>query len=93
MEHCRQSSTGFFYSESPRELKGNSHSLISWRGQLSEENWDWIFVNMVPLLCDKARIAKQQKVETWLNLYQLVEKLGLQKKQVQEPIAPVKYVI
>ena len=46
---------------------------------MSEENFDWIFVNMVPLLCDKARIAKQQKVETWLNLYQLAKKLGLEK--------------
>jgi hypothetical protein len=60
---------------------------------LTEENWDWIFVNMVPLLCNKTRIAKQQKVETWLSLYQLAEKLGLQKEQVHEPIAPVKYVI
>jgi hypothetical protein len=48
---------------------------------LSEENFDWIFVNMVPLLCDKTRIAKQQKVETWLNLYQLAKKLGLEKTE------------
>ena len=60
---------------------------------LAEENSDWIFVNMVPMLCDKTRIAKQQKVETWLNLYQLVEKLGLQKKGIHESNAPVKYVI
>ena len=60
---------------------------------MAEENCEWIFVNMVPLLCDKTRIAKQQKVEIWLNLYQLAEKLGLQKKQLHEPVAPVKYLV
>lgn len=39
---------------------------------------DWIFVNMIPMLCDKTRIAKQQKIETWLSLYQAVAELGLQ---------------
>jgi len=57
---------------------------------LAEETLDWIFVNMIPMLCEKTHIAKQQKIETWLNLYQLAEKLGLKKK---EPIPPVKYVI
>jgi hypothetical protein len=59
---------------------------------LSEENFDWIFVNMVPLLCDKTRIAKQQKVETWLNLYQLAKKLGLEKIERQNPGASMSYV-
>ena len=57
---------------------------------MAEEICDWIFVNMIPMLCEKTHIAKQQKIETWLNLYQLAEKLGLKKK---EPIPPVKYVI
>jgi hypothetical protein len=60
---------------------------------LAEENCDWIFINMVPMLCDKTRIAKQQKVETWLNLSQLAAKLGLQKNQVHEPKPSVKYII
>jgi hypothetical protein len=60
---------------------------------LAEERLDWIFVNRVPMLCDKTRIAKQQKVETWLSLHQLVEELGLKKNVVHEPVAPVKYVI
>jgi hypothetical protein len=58
-----------------------------------EENLDWIFVNRVPMLCEKTRIAKQQKVETWLNLYQLAEELGLQKKELRQRVVPVKYVI
>jgi hypothetical protein len=60
---------------------------------LAEERLDWIFVNRVPMLCDKTRIAKQQKVETWLSLHQLVEELGLKKKEANESHAPVKYVI
>jgi hypothetical protein len=46
---------------------------------LAEENLDWIFVNTIPILFDKTRIAKQQKIETWLNLYEAVKKLGLEK--------------
>ncbi len=57
---------------------------------MEEENCDWIFVNMVPMLCDKTRIVKQQKIETWLNLYELIEKFGLKKDGNREP---VKYVI
>ena len=58
-----------------------------------EENLDWIFVNRVPMLCDKTRIAKQQKVETWLKLYEVVEELGLQKKTSHESVGAMKYVI
>ena len=60
---------------------------------MSEENLDWIFVNTIPMLCEKARISKQQKVETWLNLYHLATKIGLQKNGTHEAEAPVKYVI
>jgi hypothetical protein len=57
---------------------------------LADESCDWIFVNRVPMLCDKTRIAKQQKIETWLNLYELAEKFGLTKNGNAQP---VKYVI
>ena len=60
---------------------------------MAEENCEWIFVNMVPLLCDKARIAKQQKIETWLNLYQLAKKLGLEKTERLNPRASMSYVV
>ena len=59
---------------------------------MTEEN-DWIFVNMVPMLCAKTRIAKQQKVETWLNLYQLAKNLGLEKTELQNPSASMSYVV
>jgi hypothetical protein len=60
---------------------------------LIEENFDWIFVNMVPMLCDKTRIIKQQKVETWLNLYQLTEQLGLKKIERKNPTSQMSYIV
>jgi len=60
---------------------------------LNGENFDWIFVNMVPMLCEKTRIAKQQKVETWLNLYQLTKQLGIKKIERQNPKSSISYVI
>lgn len=47
------------------------------------ENYEWIFVDKVPLLCDKKRIERQQKIETWLDLYQLTIELGIEKTQSQ----------
>ena len=60
---------------------------------MSEENFEWIFVNMVPLLCEKIRIAKQEKVETWLELYQLAKNLGLEKADLHNPSAAMSYVV
>jgi hypothetical protein len=59
---------------------------------LIEENCEWIFVNRIPLLCEKNRIEKQQKVETWLNLYQVTRELGIRKTKTHVPLA-MNYVI
>ena len=60
---------------------------------MAEENLDWIFINRIPLLCEKARIAKQQKIETWLNLHQLAKKLKLLEKTRPQSVAPINYVV
>ena len=60
---------------------------------MAEEICDWIFVNMIPMLCEKTHIAKQQKIETWLNLYQLAKKLGLEKTVHRNPEASMSYVV
>ena len=57
-----------------------------------EENCEWIFVNRVPLLCEKNRIVRQQKVETWLYLYQLTQELEIHKTKTHVPLA-MNYVI
>lgn len=39
----------------------------------------WIFVDHIPLLYDKRRVARQYQVEMWLDLTQLVKELGIEK--------------
>jgi hypothetical protein len=39
------------------------------------ESCGWVFVDNVPLIYDKIRVAKQLQVETWLELSRLVKEL------------------
>lgn len=39
------------------------------------DSCSWLFVENIPLLFDKERITKQLKVETWLDLTQLLKEL------------------
>lgn len=39
------------------------------------ESCGWLFVDFVPLLYEKKKVARQLQVETWLDLAQLVEDL------------------
>jgi hypothetical protein len=48
---------------------------------VSEENYGWLFVDVIPLLYSEKRVAKQLKIETWLDLYQLVKELGAEKAE------------
>ncbi len=43
------------------------------------EAFGWIFVDFIPLLYEKKRVAKQLQIETWLDLSQLVRELGIGK--------------
>ena len=43
------------------------------------EVFGWMFVDHVPLLYEKRRVARQLQVETWLDLSQLVKELGIEK--------------
>jgi hypothetical protein len=43
------------------------------------ETYGWLFVDNVPLLYDKKKVARQFKVEMWLDLAQLVKELGIEK--------------
>ncbi len=53
---------------------------------MQEETEEWIFINRIPLLCEKNHIMRQQKVETWLDLYQL--KRELDTAQAELPKTP-----
>jgi hypothetical protein len=48
------------------------------KGEL-DEAFGWLFVDFIPLLYEKKRVARQCQVETWLDLTQLVKELGIEK--------------
>jgi hypothetical protein len=60
---------------------------------VSEENYGWLFIDVIPLLCDKKRVARQMKIETWLDLYQLTADLGLQKPKNHVANADLDYIV
>jgi hypothetical protein len=58
-----------------------------------EELYGWLFVTTVPLLCEEKKLERQQKIETWLNLYQITRELGIDKTENgYSPNSPINYV-
>jgi hypothetical protein len=55
--------------------KKRSFSFL--RGEESVASCGWLFVDNVPLLCDRRRVARQLQVETWLDLAQLMGELEI----------------
>jgi hypothetical protein len=53
----------------------------------SDEN-GYIFVGLVPLVYSRRNVERQQKIETWLDLYQLSEDLRIAKQQLKEANIP-----
>jgi hypothetical protein len=52
-----------------------------------EEN-GYLFIAGVPFVYSKRNIEKQQKIETWLTLYQLTEDLKTAKHQLEAAAIP-----
>ncbi|MGB9959664.1 MAG: hypothetical protein ACPLKQ_03980 [Candidatus Bathyarchaeales archaeon] len=42
------------------------------------ESYGWLFIDFIPLLYEKRRVARQLQVETWLDLSQLLRELKLE---------------
>jgi hypothetical protein len=42
------------------------------------ESCGWVFVDNVPLIYDKRRVARQLQVETWLQLSEVVSELRME---------------
>ncbi len=58
------------------------------------EAYGWIFVDFIPLLYDKKRLARQFQIETWLNLAEAVKELGLEKVEQDKPqTQPTGYIV
>ena len=51
--------------------------FLSEKGELAE-SCGWVFVDNVPLIYDKRRVARQLQVETWLELSSLVKELKIE---------------
>ena len=61
---------------------------------MAEENYGWLFVDTVPLLYEKKKVARQLKIETWLDLYQLTKELNIEKLETRNGAnAAINYVI
>jgi len=60
---------------------------------LDDEAFGWVFVNAVPLLYDKKRVARQLKVEMWLDLAQAVKELGIEKLQTKQNFGQMGYIV
>jgi hypothetical protein len=62
---------------------------------MAEETYGWLFVDNIPLLYDKKKVARQFQVEMWLDLAQLVKELGIEKSNgnKQNTNAATSYII
>ncbi|MGA2308625.1 MAG: hypothetical protein ABSG57_03630 [Candidatus Bathyarchaeia archaeon] len=62
------------------------------RGVMSE-SCCWLFVENVPLLFDKERIQRQLKVETWLDLTQLLKEIKEEDDDKKSQQQAINYVV
>jgi hypothetical protein len=51
--------------------------ILAEKGEMAE-SCGWVFVDNIPLIYDKKRVARQLQVETWLQLSQLVKELKIE---------------
>lgn len=58
-----------------------------------EEN-GYLFIDRIPLVYSRRNVERQQKIETWLNLYQITSELKIAKQHLLQSIdQPMGYVI
>jgi hypothetical protein len=61
---------------------------------LAEETFGWLFIDHVPLLLDKKKVARQLQVETWLDLAQVIKELGIEKLDTNKtPMSQTNYIV
>lgn len=48
-------------------------------GRKVAESFKWLFIDFVPLLYEKKRVARQLQVEAWLDLFQFLKELKIEK--------------
>jgi hypothetical protein len=70
-----------------------SSGLFRMERRVMPESYCWLFVENVPLLFDKERIQRQLKVETWLNLTQLLKEMKEENIDNETHQQPINYVV
>jgi hypothetical protein len=60
---------------------------------MAEEAYGWLFIDNVPLLYDKKKVARQLQVEMWLDLAQVVKELGIEKLEMNRQNPTTSYII
>jgi len=70
-------SRGFFYFVFTYVVIRDESRLVSCGEGRMAESCGWVFVDNVPLIYDKRRVARQLQVETWLELSRLVKELKM----------------
>jgi hypothetical protein len=70
-------SRGFFYFVLTYVVIRDEGGVISCGEGRMAESCGWVFVDNVPLLYDRRRVARQLQVETWLELSRLVTELKM----------------
>lgn len=53
----------------------------------------WLFVDSVPLLIDKERVQRQLKVETWLDLTQVLKEIREDDEKNQSHYKATSYIV
>jgi len=78
-------SRDFFYLILTYVVIREENGLISCGEGRMAESCGWVFVDNVPLLYDKIRVARQLQVETWLELSRLVTELKMMGLEPDKP--------
>ena len=50
---------------------------------MTDEAFDWLFIDNLPLPFEKKRVAKQSRIETWLDLAQVLRELGIENRTTE----------
>jgi hypothetical protein len=70
-----------------------SNGLFRMKSGVLSESCCWLFVENVPLLFDKERIQRQLKVETWLDLTQLLKEIKDEDSNEKSQQKAINYVV
>ncbi len=67
----------------------------SWRRRELAESFRWLFVDLVPLLYDKKRVARQFQVEMWLDPSPIIKELKIEnvKKSRRDEKPALRYIV